>query len=111
MSNPFTNKRVISSNELAILSMHQLFDEMLTLYHTMGLIHNDKLRAVLLDIDVYEQMIQRLKELENRYEDIEYANQFAYRMDLPDEHWIRRSGSTSRLTFLQHFTNRDDSSP
>jgi hypothetical protein len=92
---------LISASDLKEISKQKLFDEMLGSFKKLGLVHNNELRAVILDIETYEQLVDRLEELEDLHEDREWAESLAERVQLPKEKWLEKPAHLSRVEFLK----------
>ncbi|SEN55979.1 hypothetical protein [Lihuaxuella thermophila] len=110
MFKAFDRGELISSNELKEISKKKLFDEMLAVCKKLGLIHNNELRAVILDIKTYEKLIHRLDELENLHEDLELVEEFKERVQLSADEWIKKPADVSRIRFLRQ-TMKEKSNP
>ncbi|KPC69374.1 hypothetical protein ADL26_18965 [Thermoactinomyces vulgaris] len=100
MSKAFAREELISANELKEISKDQLFEEKLHAFQKLGLVHNNELRAVILDIKAYEQLLDRLEELENMHEDLRLADEMAERLQIASTEWIEKSPNQTRLQFL-----------
>jgi PHD/YefM family antitoxin component YafN of YafNO toxin-antitoxin module len=92
---------LISANDLQAMSKKKLFDEMLRSFKKLGLTHNNELKAVILDIQTYEHLVDRLEELEEMQEDIQLAHNLSDRLQLPKENWLEKPDQTSRMEFLR----------
>lgn len=103
MTNFFAREELISTHELKSLSQTQLLDEMLHNFKKLGLVHNNQLRAVILDIDMYEQLLQRIEELEDLKEDMEVAEKLKNRITLPIDQWVEKPEQVTRLTFFEQW--------
>ncbi|MBA4493685.1 hypothetical protein ACFO25_04740 [Paenactinomyces guangxiensis] len=101
MSKAFFREELISSSELKEISKKKLFDELLSAVHKLGLVHNNELRAVILDIKTYEQMVDRLEELENLCEDMNLAEELKERVRISGSEWIEKPPHLSRLDFFK----------
>ncbi|MGA9173282.1 MAG: hypothetical protein WBZ33_04795 [Thermoactinomyces sp.] len=92
---------LISANDLQAMSKKKLFDEMLRSFKKLGLTHNNELKAVILDIQTYEHLVDRLEELEEMQEDIQLAHNLSERLQLPKENWLEKPDHTPRMEFLR----------
>ncbi len=110
MCKAFDREELISSNELKDISKKKLFDEMLTAGKKLGLVHNNQLRAVILDIEAYEQLIRRLEELESLHENLQLVEEFKERVQLSADEWIKKPAHVARIDFLRQ-TMREKDSP
>lgn len=111
MCNLFTREELISTHDLKDISQKRLLDEMLHTFKKLGLVHNNQLRAVILDIDLYEQLLQRLEELEDLQEDMEEAEELKKRASLPVDQWVERPEQITRLTFFEQWIEEKGNQP
>jgi hypothetical protein len=111
MNKEFTREELISSDELKKLDYEQLFDELLTSYEKLGLLHNNELKAVILPIHTYELLLMRLEKLEDLYEDLVLSNNLEDRVHLVAEEWIEKPVQVSRVQFLEHWLEETGSEP
>jgi hypothetical protein len=110
MFKAFDRGELISSNDLKDISKQKLFDEMLTACKKLGLVHNNELRAVILDIKAYEQLINRLEELESLHEDLQLVEKFKERVQLSADEWVKKPAHVPRMDFFRQ-TMREKGSP
>lgn len=101
MSKVFAREELISSSELKDISKKKLFDEMLQAFQKLGLVHNNELRAVILNIETYEKMVDRLEQLEDLCEDLALADELHDRMQLSTSEWMEKPAHISRLDFFK----------
>lgn len=101
MLKTFTQNELISSHDLEEMNKQKLFDDLLHANKKLGLVHNEELRAVILDIDAYEQLLNRLDELEDMFEDLKWGDTLKERLNIREADWIEKPEHTSRLSFLE----------
>ncbi|MGA8941215.1 MAG: hypothetical protein WB502_00615 [Thermoactinomyces sp.] len=101
MLKTFAQNELISSHDLEEMNKQKLFDDLLYSNKKLGLVHNDQLRAVILDIDTYEQLLNRLDELEEMYEDMKWGDTLRERLSVRENEWIEKPEHQSRLSFLE----------
>jgi len=111
MSKSFRREELISTGELKDISQNRLLDEMLHTFKKLGLVHNDELRAVILDIETYEQLLSRLEELEDLKEDMDAAEELKKRAELPMDKWVKKPEQISRLAFFERWIQEKGSHP
>ncbi|MFC7443183.1 hypothetical protein [Laceyella putida] len=100
MSKAFAREELISASELMEIGKEQLFEEKLHAFQKLGLVHNNELRAVILDIKAYEQLLDRLEELEEMHEDMRLADELTERLNIASTDWIEKPQAQTRLNFL-----------
>ena len=105
VTKPFAQNELISSRELKEMNNQHLFDDLLNTCKKLGLVHNNQLRAVIMDIDTYEQLMNRLEELEEICEDMKWNEMLQERLNLPETKWLEKPEQTSRLAFLEQTFN------
>ncbi len=102
MLKTFSQNELISSHDLEEMNKQKLFDDLLYTTKKLGLVHNDQLRAVIMDIEAYEELICRLNELEDMYEDMKWGDSLKERLTISEAEWIEKPDNVSRLSFLEH---------
>jgi hypothetical protein len=111
MPKSFDSEKLISSTDLREIGNHKLFDELLSTFKKLGLVHNNQLRAVILDIRTYEELMSRLEEMEDLLEDRQLAEELEDRLRLPREQWKEKPDQLSRLQFLEQMLKDKGSAP
>ena len=105
MSESFAQNELISSHDLKEMNNRHLFDDLLNTCKKLGLVHDNQLRAVIIDIDTYEQLMNRLEELEEIYEDMKWIETLQERLHLPETKWLEKPEQMSRLAFFRQTFN------
>ncbi|MBA4602787.1 hypothetical protein [Thermoactinomyces mirandus] len=107
MLKTFAQNELISSHDLEEMNKQKLFDDLLHTNKKLGLVHNNRLRAVILDINAYEQLINRLDELEEMYEDMKWGDTLKERFTIRETEWIEKPEHVSRLSFLRQIPDQN----
>jgi hypothetical protein len=110
VSKPFAQNELISTSELKEMNNRHLFDDLLNTCKKLGLVHDNQLRAVILDIKTYEQLMHRLEELEEILEDMKWNEMLQERIRLPETKWLEKPEQMSRLAFFEQTIDKGSSS-
>lgn len=109
MSKAFARDELISASELVTISKDQ-FEEKLHAFQKLGLVHDNELRAVILDLKAYEELLDRLEELEEMHEDMHLADELTERLHVASTEWIEKPKAQSRLHFLSNLVENKGNS-
>jgi hypothetical protein len=87
LTKEFTSKEMIAANQLRTLSQKEILEK-LAESNKIGVIVKDELRIAMIDVDVYEALLDRLREMEERFEELVLADRLKDRVQSPESKWI-----------------------
>jgi hypothetical protein len=85
----YTLNSTLPAKELRKISQRELLNKV-SEEEIIGLIFNDQIKLSVLDSEILQNMVNRLNELEERYEEEKIANELDNRLDTPEEEWVER---------------------
>ncbi|GIM46441.1 hypothetical protein DNHGIG_19900 [Collibacillus ludicampi] len=82
----FSKEETLPARSLRTLSQKELL-ELLSRHEKLGLIVNDELKIVMLEVETLEAMVKRIRELEDLVEDMELAKTLGDRVHALNTEW------------------------
>lgn len=95
----FTPKEMLPAKKLRMLSQRDLLE--LTKQHKVGIIVKDELKIAMLNMEVFESMVDYINELEETIEDFELATRFGDRIKTPETKWEKQPANQSFSEWYQ----------